>query len=126
MHIPSRAFDPRGCGRLPRTGPHRRGARLRGVHRRPLHLRLVAARPWAAALLDPASNMARFAARFAPYGEPADGTRDALYFGFHRETGDGTTLDLDTLPQWSSLQRAVVSRLRAGQMTVQAGSMPLR
>nr|WP_269452127.1 hypothetical protein [Tessaracoccus coleopterorum] len=77
-------------------------------------------------MLDPASNMARFAARFAPYGEPADGTRDALYFGFHRETGDGTTLDLDTLPQWSSLQRAVVSRLRAGQMTVQAGSMPLR
>jgi len=76
-------------------------------------------------LLDPGANMARFAARFTPYGDPEDGTRDALYFGFHRETSGGETVDLDTLPQWSSLQRAVVSRLRADAMTVQAGWMPL-
>lgn len=78
------------------------------------------------ARLDPSSNMARFAARFTPFGEPSGGTRDALYFGFHRETRDGQQVDLDALPQASSLQRAVVDGLRGDGVTVQPGWMPLR
>ena len=49
--------------------------------------------------LPATSNVARFAARFEPYGEPGDGRRDALFFGFHRETRDGGEVDLDSLPQ---------------------------
>lgn len=77
------------------------------------------------ARLDPASNMARFAARFTPFGEPTDGTRDALYFGFHRETRSGQKVDLDRLPQSSSLQRVVVERIRSRGITVQPGWFPL-
>ena len=71
-------------------------------------------------------NVARFAARFEPYGEPGDGRRDALFFGFHRETRDGGEVDLDSLPQDSSLQRAALAGLRGDGVTVTSGRMPLR
>ena len=76
--------------------------------------------------LPATSNVARFAARFEPYGEPGDGRRDALFFGFHKETGGGAEVDLDTLPQDSSLQRAALAGLRGDGVTVTSGRMPLR
>ena len=76
--------------------------------------------------LPATSNVARFAARFEPYGEPEDGRRDALFFGFHKETGGGAEVDLDTLPQDSSLQRAALAGLRGDGVTVTSGRMPLR
>lgn len=81
--------------------------------------------PGVNARLPETSNVARFAARFEPYGEPGDGTRDALYFGFHRETRNGETVELDDLPQTSSLQRAIVAQLRDGGVTIQPGELPL-
>lgn len=69
--------------------------------------------------LSPESNMARFARRFVPIGEPSPGYRDALFFGFHIEP-DGD-VDLDALPQDTSLQRAIVRRLKAGGVTVSSG-----
>lgn len=70
--------------------------------------------------LDPESNMARFARRFEPAGEPSPGYRDALFFGFHIEP-DGGDVDLDALPQDTSLQRAIVRRLKADGVTVSSG-----
>lgn len=57
------------------------------------------------------SNMARFQSRWQLRGEgrPADG--DALFFTFNRR-GD---VDLDSLPQDTTLQRLIVQRLRAGE-----------
>lgn len=57
------------------------------------------------------SNMARFQGlwRLRDEGRPADG--DALFFTFNRR-GD---VDLDTLPQDTTLQRLIVKRLRAGE-----------
>lgn len=77
------------------------------------------------ARLNPESNMAKFAARFTPFGKAEPGDRDALYFGFHRETRGGGEVDLSTLPQNSSLQRAVVSQLRGGGVSIQPGWFPL-
>ena len=77
------------------------------------------------ARLNPESNMAKFAARFTPFGDAEPGDRDALYFGFHRETRGGAEVDLSTLPQNSSLQRAVVSQLRGGGVSIQPGWFPL-
>lgn len=67
--------------------------------------------PELAAALDPESNMARFQRRWHLYGEPMPGDEDALFFTFaHR--GE---MDLDALPQQTSLQRAIVARLRSGE-----------
>lgn len=84
-------------------------------------------------LLDPGlnarlprrSNIRRFAARFRPQGKGGDATRDALFFGFHREIGEGGRVDLDELPQDTSLQRAIVGQLRDGGVTLQQGWMAL-
>lgn len=81
--------------------------------------------PSMVARLDPASNMARFAGRFTRYGTPRDGRRDALYFGFHRETRSGQHVDLASLPRATSLQRAVLAQLDAGGVVVQRGWAPL-
>ena len=51
--------------------------------------------PALAAALDPASNMARFQARWRLYGEPMPGDEDALFFTFARR-GE---VDLATLPR---------------------------
>jgi hypothetical protein len=66
--------------------------------------------PELAAALDPASNIVHFQQRWQLYGEPMPGDQDALFFTFFRR-GD---VDLATLPQDTSLQRAVVGRLRQG------------
>lgn len=78
--------------------------------------------PTLAAALDPAANMARFQARWRLYGEPMPGDEDALFFTFARR-GD---VDLDALPQDTTLQRAIVERLRAGgHWSVRTGRIPL-
>ena len=78
--------------------------------------------PTLAAELDPAANMARFQARWRLYGEPMPGDEDALFFTFARR-GD---VDLDALPQDTTLQRAIVARLRAGgHWSVRTGLLPL-
>lgn len=78
--------------------------------------------PELADALDAGSNMARFQRRWHLYGEPMPGDEDALFFTFaHR--GE---VDLDALPQQTSLQRAIVSRLRAGgHWTSRQGRLPL-
>lgn len=57
----------------------------------------------------PASNMAKFAARFSNV-EPRDQPHDALYFTFRVPKGT----DPATLPRDSSLQRLVLERIDAG------------
>ncbi|MFT3888449.1 MAG: acyltransferase domain-containing protein [Arachnia sp.] len=70
--------------------------------------------------LHPDSNMARFARRFEPIGSPSPGDRDALFFGFHVEPGE-EPVDLDALPQDTSLQRSIVRRLKSGGVSVCSG-----
>ncbi|MFG1620383.1 acyltransferase domain-containing protein [Kribbella sp. NPDC049227] len=60
--------------------------------------------------LAPDSNMVRFGRRFTPYGKPTDAQDSAIFFTF-RHHGTDT---LDELPQDTSLQRLVVSRIKAG------------
>jgi hypothetical protein len=78
--------------------------------------------PELAAALDPASNMARFQRRWHLYGDPMPGDEDAFFFTFARR-GE---VDLDSLPQRTSLQRAIVQRVRAGEhWSVWAGRIPM-
>ncbi|WP_375423250.1 acyltransferase domain-containing protein [uncultured Friedmanniella sp.] len=78
--------------------------------------------PALAQALDPASNMARFQRRWHLYGDPMPGDEDALFFTFARR-GE---VDLDTLPQRTSLQRVIVQRLQAGEhWSVWAGLIPM-
>ena len=67
--------------------------------------------PALAAALPADSNMARFQRRWSLYGEAMRGDEDALFFTFSRR-GD---VDLTTLPQETTLQRAIVDRLRSGR-----------
>lgn len=79
--------------------------------------------PALAAALDPASNMARFQRRWHLYGDPMPGDDDALFFTFARR-GE---VDLDALPQQTSLQRAIVQRLREGEhWSSLTGLIPMR
>jgi hypothetical protein len=72
--------------------------------------------------LDPASNMARFHARWRLYGEAMPGDEDALFFTFARR-GE---VDLSTLPRDTTLQRVVADRLRSGgHWSVRDGRLPL-
>lgn len=66
--------------------------------------------PQLAAAVSPESNMARFQRRWSLFGEAMQADADALFFTFARR-GD---VDLETLPQRTSLQRAIVDRLRSG------------
>ena len=61
-------------------------------------------------VLAPGSNMVAFQQLWKLDGESRDSDGDALFFTFRRR-GD---IDLDTLPQDTSLQRAIVAKLRAG------------
>ncbi len=72
--------------------------------------------------LKPESNMARFTRRFELYGESRDAFRDALFFGFHIEP-QGSDIDLDALPQATSLQRAIVSQLKGEGVRLYAGKL---
>ena len=61
-------------------------------------------------VLAPESNMVRFQQLWELDDEHHDGDGDALFFVFRRR-GD---VDLDTLPQDTTLQRAIVAKLRSG------------
>ena len=78
--------------------------------------------PSLAAALDPASNLARFQARWRLYGEPMPGDEDALFFTFSRR-GEP---DLAALPRDTSLQRVLLERLESGgHWTVRDGRLPM-
>lgn len=70
-------------------------------------------------LLDPAlaevlpeqSNMVQFQQRWELYGESHDGDADAIFFTFRRR-GD---IDLGSLPTDTTLERAIIDRIRSGQ-----------
>lgn len=77
--------------------------------------------PELAEALPPSSNMARFQRRWSLEGEPAIGDDDALFFTFNRRP----PVDLDALPRDTTLQRAIVDRIRAGNhWQVRGGRIP--
>ena len=66
--------------------------------------------PQLADYLPPGSNIVRFQRRFQLIGEGSEGDADILRFVFHR-----IAPDIDSLPQRTTLERAIVSHLRAGR-----------
>lgn len=60
--------------------------------------------------LDPASNIAKFAALFTPYGVPRNEPGDAVYFTFRTRSME----NLSTLPRTTALQQLVLNRIDAG------------
>ena len=66
--------------------------------------------PELAAALPAESNLARFQRRWRLSGEAVPGDADALFFTFNRRG----SVDLETLPHDTTLQRVLVSRLRTG------------
>ncbi|MDO5752651.1 acyltransferase domain-containing protein [Arthrobacter sp.] len=66
--------------------------------------------PYLAEHLEPSSNIATFAARFTPYGEPRTEPSDAIYFTFRTRNMD----HLEALPRTTALQRVVLERIDAG------------
>lgn len=68
------------------------------------------------------SNMARFQRRWRLRDDGREADGDALFFTFARR-GD---VDLDTLPQETTLQRLIVERLRAGKhWQLVSGTVPI-
>ncbi|WP_423919995.1 acyltransferase domain-containing protein [Frigoribacterium sp. 2-23] len=67
--------------------------------------------PELAAALPPGSNITAFQRRWQLTEEARVGDEDALFFTFRRRG----SVDLDSLPQTTSLERAVVGRLRRGE-----------
>jgi hypothetical protein len=61
-------------------------------------------------VLEPGSNMVKFQQLWQLDGRQRDGDGDALFFVFRRR-GE---VDVDTLPQDTSLQRAIVAKIRSG------------
>ena len=66
--------------------------------------------PQLARYLAPGANIIRFQDRFSLVGDGYDGDADVLRFVFHR-----TAPNIDDLPQRTTLERAIVTHLRAGQ-----------
>ena len=66
--------------------------------------------PELAVVLPPESNMARFQQRWTLFGEAMRGDDDVLFFTFFRR-GE---VDLESLPRETTLQRAIIDRLKAG------------
>lgn len=62
-------------------------------------------------MLPESSNMVRFQRRWELEGEPTTGDDDAIFFTFHRRP----PVDLDALPRDTTLQRAIIDRIRAGE-----------
>ena len=56
------------------------------------------------------TNMSRFQQRWRLDPPPRDGDGDAMFFAFNRRG----KVDLDSLPQTTSLERAIVAKLRSG------------
>ena len=67
--------------------------------------------PQLAAALPATSNMARFQRRWTLAGEPGNGDDDAVFFTFARRP----PVDLASLPRDTTLQRAILDRLAAGE-----------
>ena len=69
-------------------------------------------------VLAPGANMVGFQQRWQGVQAQGNGDRDALFFVFHRrydwDAPGGPDLELTTLPQNTTLERAIVDRLRAG------------
>lgn len=71
--------------------------------------------------LPASSNIIQFQRRFQPLGQPVDGDLDVFRFVF-----GGEPASLDSLPQDTTLQRAVVAHLRAGRhWHIRTGYLPL-
>jgi len=66
--------------------------------------------PQLAEYLAPDANVIRFQRRFSLVGEGYDGDADVLRFVFHR-----IAPNIDDLPQRTTLERAIVTHLRAGK-----------
>ena len=66
--------------------------------------------PYLAEHLEPSSNIAKFTARFTPYGEPRTEPSDAIYFTFRTRS----MAHLEALPRTTALQRIVLERIDAG------------
>ena len=66
--------------------------------------------PYLSAHLAPSSNIAKFAARFTPYGEPRNEPTDAVYFTFRTRSME----NLAALPRTTALQQIVLNRIDAG------------
>ena len=66
--------------------------------------------PQLAEYLRPESNIMRFQRRFELVGDGLDGDVDVLRFVFHR-----IAPNIDDLPQRTTLERAIVTHLRAGK-----------
>ena len=66
--------------------------------------------PYLSEHLDPASNIAKFAALFTPYREPRNEPTDAVYFTFRTRSME----NLAALPRTTALQQIVVDRIIAG------------
>lgn len=67
--------------------------------------------PQLTAVLPLTSNMARFQRRWTLEGEPSDTDDDAIFFTFARRP----PVDRTTLPRDTTLQRAILDRLAAGE-----------
>ncbi len=67
--------------------------------------------PDLAAALSETSNMALFQRRWTLEGEPGPGDEDAVFFTFARRP----PVDLDALPRDTTLQRAILDRIAAGE-----------
>ena len=79
--------------------------------------------PELAVALPAASNIARFQRRWTLESEPAVGDDDAIFFTFNRRP----PVDLDALPRDTTLQRAILDRLReGGHWRVWHGRIPFR
>lgn len=78
--------------------------------------------PGVNARLNPDTNFVQFTRRFELYGDSKDAYRDALFFGFHIEPR-GTVIELDQLPQQTSLQRATVAQLKTDGVRLHAGRL---
>lgn len=128
-HIPrAGSFDPALVdASLARVGPffarHFPELRLRGVHCASWLLD-----PQLADVLPPGSNIAAFGRRWQLTGEVRPGDADVLFFVFSRRGRhrDGSDIAIDSLPQNTSLQRAVADHLRAGgHWHCRVGYLPL-
>jgi hypothetical protein len=73
----------------------------------------------------PGSNIAAFQQRWTLDDRVDDGDEDALFFTFSRRSDPADPLDLGELPRVTSLERAVLDRLGAGEhWTLRRGRIP--
>lgn len=84
--------------------------------------------PQLAEVLPPTSTIAAFGRRWQLTDELRPGDPDVMFFVFSRRgtRRDGSDIDLDSLPEDTSLQRAVLSKLRSGgHWHCRVGHLPL-